>query len=139
MSDGGAMRTKRVLAAFLLAPLTPTVLVFLLSVYRFQMDHRPIPIGEFGWFLTLNALFAYPLALAAGVPVYLATRGTGFAHWALYTLIGVCLGYLLAERFGPGSGGVPVSGAHQAAMVFGGASVLVFWLIARPDQYRASR
>jgi hypothetical protein len=130
------MRTSRVLAAFVIAPLTPTLLAFLLVVSRAEAKGQTALFGDLGRFLMLNVAVAYPLAIIAGVPAYLATRGTAFAHWAVYAGIGIALGFLTAAMFGPDPMALTPSAAQQAVMAFGGASVFVFWLIARPDRHR---
>ncbi|HEV2622972.1 MAG TPA: hypothetical protein VGU65_12890 [Frateuria sp.] len=129
----------RLLVGFLLAPLAPGLLFWLLSLVG-----NP---GEGLWALKFLALVSYPAMLVLGVPAHmlLTTR-----HWTSgwsYSMAGVLIGATVAvvlfystaihnfsPALDPNKSLGPFAGILIIAALLGALAAWVFWLIARPNR-----
>lgn len=111
----------------------------------------PISFGLFGmmlsglWALKIAALVGYPIALVVGAPSYLLFRKLGWngllSYLVLSALCSVILIWLfvLGPIFAEGNGledlmSTPRLAQMGLAAFVATLSVLIFWLIARPDR-----
>ena len=131
----------RTILAFLIAPLTPALALtcfMLLAAGPFA----GLALGMYA--LMLNAWVGYPVALVAGLPLYILFRRLGWVGLVRYLGAGLALG---AASGALGSSGMFDIGPQSAARSLGETLVFVaagaacgalaaasFWLIARPDR-----
>lgn len=129
----------RTLAGFIVAPISPALLLAIGSVF----------FGKFGeglWGIGFAALVGYPVAIVLGVPIYFFLRWRGWVGFWVYVAAGVLLGALIYLAYIP-----PVThldgvlridaGKLKTApwwlllgMICGIVATVCFWLIARPDR-----
>lgn len=130
------MRTRTILA-FLIAPISFGLL--LLLVWS--------PSGTTGILgLSMSALIGYPLALIIGLPVYFLMRKIGANGLVSYGFMALIFAAILvsaliiypvyAENDGDLSSLLLRERINQMAFLTFGSffTVLIFWLIARPDK-----
>jgi len=133
-------RRRRTILGFLAAPLAPALALTLLAM----LGGGPLGGLVLGFYaLGLNALVGYPVALAAGLPLFCLFQRLGWTGLAVYVCGGLALGGLTGAAAsqsmlaGGGSGGGPAiaqAAAFIAAGSFCGAlAAACFWLIVRPD------
>jgi len=66
-------KTLRVIAGFIIAPLSPSVIILLLSSVSPSSLNFTMPQLT-PWFLGLGAVLGYPVAFVIGIPLYVAFR-----------------------------------------------------------------
>jgi hypothetical protein len=125
----------RVVLAFLLAPITPMAPFILLNLVVNRSLYGAGP------FLVVGLLFAYPVMLVVGVPLYLQARVKGTftfqrtikAAAVTGTIVGVTVGFLIAVSAGilRGLGVAFILGMIGA--LIGMAIGFCFWQIAAPS------
>lgn len=128
---------SRVILAFFVAPISFGLLLLVLWS----------PYGTAGLLgLGMSLLIGYPIAFIIGVPVYFLMKRMGANGLGIYSLVSLMFAALLVgglivypvfmENNGNLSSLVLRERLHQMAFfVFGSFfTVLVFWLIARPDK-----
>lgn len=127
-------RSARVLAAFIVTPLVPPVLAFLLSNSR-----------DGAWVAKFALPFSIATTLVIALPLHMLFRKLEWASVWAYMLIGACCG-VAAVMFLFASTVMNAFAMHAqepwtsiAALsvifgVLGCLSGLVFWLVARPDR-----
>jgi len=130
----------RFLAGCLVAPLTPGILFFCISLLG-----NP---SEGVWALKLSALAGYPALIVLGLPAYLLLRLLKRTDLLSYVFIGLLIGgiisFILVSPLGAHVGGtVPIVSFPPVpfltlAAFFGALSSGAFWLIARPDRQKGS-
>lgn len=130
----------RTLLAFLIAPASIGIVALVVSIL----------VGKWSeglWAFGFSAMIAYPVTLIIGIPVFLLLQKLQFTSLLSYLGMG-CLLALIPVAFlviwpilsssSDNSAGMEILTPHywQSAIVFaaGLTTVLVFWLIARPDQ-----
>ena len=121
--------TKRLVAAFLLAPLVPAVLYSSISWMLISLSGG---ISEF--FVTAFVVY---LAAAWGtlllaLPVFLALKRFNLARWWSALGVGAALGLLYTLLIGANSPSAPLLRGYCSFPVIGAMSGLVFWLVHRP-------
>lgn len=127
-------RLSRALAAFLIAPLVPPILMFLLSNSR-----------DGAWVAKFALLFSLGMTLIVGMPLHVLFRRLGWATVWGYVLIGACGGLVasvlifastIMNALATDEPGPWTSFAFVSVMVgmLGCLSGVVFWLVARPDR-----
>lgn len=119
-------RSNALLGA-LLAPLTPGVLLVLLSIFL----GRP---NEGVWMFMGATLVAYPAMLVAGLPIHLAYSLLGLVRIWPYLIAGLLTGAVLAWVMSPLAPNFALSTFLGACGAVTGA---VFWLLTRPDRLLA--
>jgi hypothetical protein len=132
----------RIVLGFLLAPILPMAPFIILNL----MLNRSLQGA--GPFLVMGILYAYPVMLVVGVPLYLHARAKGvFTRERTVkaaALTGATLGVIVPMSFITQSGVVPAMGAALLVGLIGafiGAAVgFAFWQIAgRSAQLDSSR
>jgi hypothetical protein len=132
---------KRVVAAFLAAPLGAAALVALITLVLTSLDgFYAEAVGFAGSFFALAAILGYGVAVVLGIPGYLIFRRFGWirrAHWFLLcaALGGVAgaawpLGAVLAG-IAPDNPLPLIGGFVGAGLLLGAAAGLVFAFIIR--------
>jgi hypothetical protein len=129
----------RTLAGFIVAPISPALLLAIGSVF----------FGRFGeglWGIGFAALVGYPVALILGVPIYLVLRWRGWVGFWVDFAAGILLGALVYLAYIPpvthldGSLRIDAGKLKTAplglllGMISGIVATICFWLIARPDR-----
>jgi hypothetical protein len=136
----------RTILAFLVAPLTPALALTFFALF----GGGPIAGLALGFYaMMLNATVGYPVALAAGLPLYLIFRRLRWVGLGRYLAAGLALG---AATGAVGSSGLFQIGEPGEARPLGETLVFVaagaacgalvaasFWLIARPDRSDRAR
>jgi len=131
----------RTILAFLIAPLTPALALTFVAL----LAGGPIAGAGLGTYaMILNAKVGYPVALAAGLPLFLLFRRLGWVGLAHTLAAGLALG---AATGAFGSTDMFQIGDENAERPLGETLVFVvagaacgalaaasFWLIARPDR-----
>lgn len=122
----------RVIAALLLAPVFPTVLV--------ALPHLWVGDAIAGSQLKLAALVNYPTMLLLGYPSYLVLRRRGWTGLWPFVALGLLLGvvaFFVAEVSGllvRNLGVLATITALPRAAIGGMLALGVFWAITRPDR-----
>ena len=127
----------RLFLAFLLAPLTPGVLIaFAGATYLVVTDSRISPSDFFG-LTAVAGLLGYPFALLLGLPAYHVLRMLRLDSAWIYGLAGAVFGALALAVYPPllgfASATVDVT-VIPIMLLCGVATTLTFWIIARPDR-----
>jgi len=111
------------------------------------------PLGDIGFHVFLiNAFVGYPVALVAGVPLYLFCRRRRWVGFVFYVCVGLVLGVcgglvfsvglgvtsavkmlVTSESFAPSAFLIALP-VMVAGAICGGLSTACFWLIVRPDR-----
>lgn len=133
---------SRLLAAFIISPISFGVLILIASLF--------LSSGSEGfWVLKMSALIGYPLAIVAGIPVYLLLKKKTESKLAQYLLSSLLFSVLLIGYFiiwpimslpdSASSNLFSVARIYQMLLIlFASAfTVFVFWIIARPDKVGA--
>lgn len=133
----------RTVLAFLIAPISPGLLIYLLWV--FSGSNFP---SQGTFFLKFSSIFAYPVAIIVGIPLYLLFAWRGWSNLIAYIICGVLLGSITFSIFismtnfsAHGVSGMAgrlndlIIESLFGGLIFGSLPGLVFWLIARPDQW----
>ena len=127
----------RTILAFLIAPISFGLLLFVLW-------SQSGTTGILG--LSMSALIGYPLALIVGLPVYFLMRKVGANGLVSYGFMAVVFAAILisglviypvyAENDGDLSSLLLQARINQMAFLTFGSffTLLIFWLIARPDK-----
>jgi len=128
----------RTLLAFLIAPASFGLLLFLLSFLSTSM-------GVGFWVLGFVSMISYPIAIFIGIPLYVILKKYRITEVLIYSLIVLVSTTLLVAYFVIRplmSQSVDFSSLllpphlFQIAIIFFASSftMFVFWLIARPDK-----
>jgi hypothetical protein len=131
-----AVRIRRLLRpvlAFLLAPLAPALPFLAISAVSDPGHFSPRQLVPFA---VLVGMFAYPIALVLGLPVYVVFRWRRWNGALAYGIAGACIGGIglpgllaaLSGKLGAGDRLIPMG------MLLGLLCAGAFWCIARPDQ-----
>jgi len=129
-----SLRSARLLAAFLVTPLVPPVLAFLISNSRDGV-----------WVAKFALPFSIVTTLVVALPLHILFSKLEWASVWAYMLIGACCGLVAVVFIFAGTvmnafaAHVPGPWASIAVLsivfgVLGSLSGLVFWLVARPDR-----
>jgi len=137
------MPALRTLLAFLIAPISFGLVLLVISLF--------FPSMEIGiWALGFVAMIAYPLALVVGIPLFVVLRGRRLTGVATYSVVALIFSTLFVSYFviwpvvsqGERIEAIflPARLGQIAIMIFASFfTVLVFWLIARPDKTAQSQ
>jgi hypothetical protein len=142
----------RTIVGFLVAPISPGVLVVVVAVLLgFGSDaFATRGLAGAAWIVGLSAVLGYPVAFALGLPLYILFRWCGWNGLPIYVAAGAFLGfvvylvYAVARLLGDESiNGLANLAAKllttspqliPAGIISGAVAALSFWLIARPDR-----
>jgi hypothetical protein len=117
-------RVMRTVLGFVLAPLTPALL---LGGFPLFLGAR---FGEFVWSLGFAMAIGYPVALVAGLPLFFFLRWRRWVSLWHYVVVGMFVGAGLYLWLG--------QAAHAAwlfiSMLCTTIAAASFWVIARPDK-----
>jgi hypothetical protein len=129
----------RTTLALVIAPSGPALLFTFFVVLGAGL--RGIVLGFY--MVLLSALIGYPIALFAGLPLYLLRRRPRWIGWGTYVAGGAALGAGAAAVAGSNLLGVNSGAAAMPSAAFsllaagaacGAFATASFWLIARPDR-----
>ena len=122
------MSLKRLLLAYLSAPLLPAVLQAALG----ESEYHPLAV------FVIAAIVIYVLELIVGIPGYLFLRRAGRHRLPAYALLGFCIGAVLVMALWMYSRSFEqvLTGLLASAWFgfLGAATTAGFWLVARPDR-----
>ena len=131
-------RRGRVIVGFLLAPLTPAVILTPLLMIGYGALSG-IAVGIYA--LAVDAVVVYPIALVVGLPLHMLARSRGWSGGACYLAAGAAFGgvallvWAACDLVGdPSAELFDTVPAVVAGVIAGGLVTTCFWLIARPDR-----
>jgi hypothetical protein len=136
---------KRITLGLLAAPMMPTIIIGLFLILLHGFDRRIFLEGI--WFAGFSAIFSYPIAVIFGLPILFAALRYGYVKRYHALAVGLMLGSIPGSFFGLARNWTGTdtiwSMARSAAlmsipfMIWGAIVSTAFWIIARPDKYRA--
>lgn len=136
------MKTNRLILAFLIAPISFTVVV---GLFMSVLAPSEKATAGFLWAVILSAMIGYPLAILVGSPLYFLMQKLNLRGLISYSLASLIIAFPLMFMFAllpailHGSPELDVSlSSPRLRLILWilGVSlfnVVVFWLIARPD------
>ncbi len=141
-------RSLRTLLGFLIAPISPVLVMGIFGVFRIgATGFGPRELSETAWIVGLAAVLGYPVAFIFGAPLYVFLRWRGWNGLPVYIATGALLGLvlyglyvLLPEYSSNGLRGMATRFSNTAlvqiplVVICGAVATVVFWLIARPDR-----
>jgi hypothetical protein len=135
----------RIALGTVIAPMTPIAMLTILSILKHGFDRQNLLEGI--WVAEFAAVFSYPIAVILGLPILFAALRYGFVKWYHAVAVGLMLGSIPGAFFGLARNWTATdtvwsmarSGALMAIpfMLWGATVSIAFWVIARPDIYRA--
>jgi hypothetical protein len=136
---------KRIALGLLFAPMMPIALIGV--VLYLKQGYVRSTFLEGIWVAGFSAIFSYPIAVIFGLPILFAALRYGFVKWYHALAVGLMLGSIPGSFFGLARNWTETdtiwSMARSAAlmsipfMIWGAIVSTAFWIIARPDKYRA--
>jgi hypothetical protein len=136
---------KRIALGLLAAPMMPIIIIGLFLILLHGFDRRIFLEGI--WVAGFSAIFSYPIAVVLGLPILFAALRYGFVKWYHALAVGLLLSSIPAAFFtfarnwsdAETAWSIARSGVSMAipCMIWGTIVSIGFWIIARPDKYRA--
>jgi hypothetical protein len=131
----------RNVVAFTVAPVSFGIGLFVLSL----ITSSPL-LGS--WAFGMTALVGYPVAILIGLPTFILLNSRGLGGLGIYSVVAAVLsavmiscfvvGPIMSEGTGLAQLGLPARLGQMTIITFACfLTVLVFWLIARPDRQLA--
>ncbi|MFM9863976.1 MAG: hypothetical protein ACKVRO_10245 [Micropepsaceae bacterium] len=138
MSDYVRLSLARVLAGFAMAPLVPSLALFLVSMATGS------PARESFLFALFSSALGYLVTIVIGVPLFLLLRSSQLNSFTTYAVSGIAIGLAVLTLLLPPSAQWVYETEHSKSLpyvafllLFAGYGFLAaaaFWLIARPDR-----
>ena len=123
----------RVIIAFLISPLFPTIVGIISVFFHVNGSVEKIRIGEVVWVLIANVIIGYPMAAVTLIPFYGVTKGTALSGPVSYIIFGACVGVVLSVLTLQPGVRFEITEGKLFIVVILSLSSLLFWSIARPD------